>query len=506
MIRSVATVATVIAAVAIGGCCPTPPRAATTPVATPTPVEPPVVEPPPPPPDPWAQAGVDWTTPPAPLTDPGFTPPVPTEFTLANGIRVLVVENPRLPLVSVRIAVRGAGSRADGGKAGLAALTADLLDEGAGRWSSEALPEELERLGADLSIAAGQDYAQLTLDTLAETLAPSLDVAAAVLTKPTISTADFARVKAEHLADLALRPDQPRAIAAVAFARRIYGDHPYGAPGDGYAATVGKLQKPDVVRFFRDRFGPSATTIVVVGDITAARARAELERTLGRWNRKVAAVATPAAPRPTTPEIAFIDRPGAPQSVIAMGRLGPTMADPQLPANDLVNLAIGGSFASRLNTELREKKGYTYGISSTFVRGEWAGAWRVGSSIRTDATGPALRDIRTILEGARTPMPAAELAKAKALMIRSLPQDFETNAGIANQYLGAALERRPLTYYRELPARLEAVTAEQAAAAAAAAWGDLSIVIVGDWAAVGADVESLGLPVVRLDADGAPIK
>jgi zinc protease len=244
---------------------------------------------------------------------------------------------------------------------------------------------------------------------------------------------------------------------------------------------------------------------VVVGDVEVAAVRRLLEQQLGGWSNKVAVVKPPAAPVAGKPTLGIVDRPGAPQSVVVLGRLGPSVADPNQPANELVNLAIGGSFASRLNSELREKKGYTYGISSSFVRAEWAGTWRVGSSIRTDATGPALRDILTILDGARTPMPAAELAKAKALAIRSLPQDFETNAGIAGAYLTVAMERRPLTYYRDLPGQLAAVTAE-GAAAAAESWRDLSIVVVGDWAAIGKDLESLGLPIVRLDADGWPRK
>ena len=500
-----------LAAAVLAGCCPTP-RATTTPVTEVTPPdETPPVETPPvvdgPPAVAWASSGVAWDEPPAPLPEVAFTPPIPTEFTLPNGIRVLVVENHRLPLVSVRIAVVSAGSRADGKRAGLAALTADLLDEGAGKRTALQLPEELERLGASLTVGAGNDHAQLTLDTMAATLPGALAVTADVLVRPTFAAPDFARVKAEHLADLATRGDQPTAIARLVFARMIFGAHPYGSSIDGTTASVTPLTRADVQKFWKQSYGPSATTIVIVGDVTVDGARALLTTALGGWRNKVAAAKPPAAPVATKPTLGFVDRPGAPQSVVVLGRVGPDVRDPMLAARDLINTAVGGSFASRLNSVLREQKGYTYGISSTFLRSAWGGAWRASSQVRTDATALAITDALAILaDTATTPLPAPELAKAKALMIRGLPQDFETNAGIAGQYLGAVLDGRPLTYFRDLPGQLAAVTAEGARDGADTGWRDLSIVVVGDWAKVGADVTKLGLPIVRYDVDGNVLK
>ena len=498
--------AALLAAAVLAGCCPTPPKA-TTPIAETPPVETPPVETPPvvdaPPTVAWESSGVAWDEPPPPLPEVAFTPPIPIEFTMPNGIRVLVVENHRLPLVSVRIAVASAGSRADGARAGLAALTADLLDEGAGKRTALELPEELERLGASLTVGAGTDHAQLTLDTMAATLPGALAVTADVLLRPTFAAADVTRVKAEHLADLATRGDQPTAIARLVFARMIYGAHPYGNSVDGTTASVTPLTRADVQAFWKRSYGPAATTIVIVGDVTVDAARALLTKSLGGWRNKVALAKAPPAAAPTAPTLGFVDRPGAPQSVVVIGRLGPDVRDPMLAARDLINTAVGGSFASRLNSVLREQKGYTYGISSTFVRSPWGGAWRATSQVRTDATALAITDALAILADTATePMPAVELAKAKALMIRGLPQDFETNAGIAGQYLGAVLDGRPLTYFRDLPGQLAAVTAESARDGAATAWRDLSIVVVGDWAVIGADVTKLGLPIVRYDVDG----
>lgn len=496
---------------ALAACCPTLPRAADPTIVEPTPVDPTPVDPTPvvpevPPLD-WSVSGVDWSRPPAPLPERPFVPPVPTRFTLRNGAEVLLVENHRLPLVSVRIAIRSAGSRADGALPGLAAFVADMLDEGAGARTALELPEELERLGADLSVVAGADHAQVSLDTMAETLEPALAIAADVIVRPRLATADFERIKAERLADLALRADQPRQIAALVFELAMYGKHPYAPPGSGYVATVGKITEKDVKDFWRRSYGPAATTIIIAGDVTAADARRMLDAQLGGWKTKVKVPKAPPPPVAAAPSLTFVDRPGAPQSVVVIGRLGPDATDAQRAANDVVNTAIGGSFAARLNAQLREVKGYTYGIFSNFWRGQWGGAWSATSSIRTDVTGAAIREALAIIADAgATPLPDAELAKARSLVVRALPQDFETNASIAGAFTQLVVDGRPLTYYRDLPAAIAAVTAADAQRQAAAAWRDLSIVVVGDWAAVGKDLEGLGLPIRKVDAEGAPAK
>lgn len=503
-----------LALAALTACCPKKPAATTPIVVEPTPVDPTPVEPTPTdptsapaaPPVDWAAAGIDWTQPPAALPETAFVPPVPTRFKLKNGAEVLLIENHRLPLVSVRVAIRTGGSRSDGAQPGLAAFVADLLDEGAGARSALELPEELERLGADLSVNAGADHAQLSLDTMTETLGPALAIVADVIARPRLDAADFDRVKAERLADLALRADQPRQIAALVFEEHTYGQHPYAPPGAGFASTVEKITLADVKAFWKKAYGPAATTIVIAGDVTAAQAKQLLEQQLGSWRTKVKVPAAPPAPRAAPPALVFVDRPGAPQSVVVLGRLGPGADDPDRAANDVVNTAIGGSFAARLNAVLREEKGYTYGIFSNFWRGQWGGAWSATSSIRTDVTAPAIKDALAILADAgATPLPEAELAKAKSLVVRALPQDFETNASIAAAFTALAVDGRPLTYYRDLPAAIGKVTAAQAQARAASAWAGLSIIVVGDWAAIGKDLTALGLPIQKVTAEGAPI-
>ena len=209
---------------------PRPPEAPG-PVAAPSPIAPPPAAAPTGD-APWQLAKVDWSKPPSPGPEPTFAPPVPKVFRLANGAAVLVIENRRLPLVSLRAVFHRAGSREDGATSGLAALTADLLDEGAGRFDAQTLPEELERLGARLEIGAAADTATIYLDTLSETLAPSIDLLADIILRPKLAAADFERIKGDRRAELALRPDRPREVAALVFEQQLFGKHPYAPPGN----------------------------------------------------------------------------------------------------------------------------------------------------------------------------------------------------------------------------------------------------------------------------------
>jgi zinc protease len=499
----------------VTGCC-APPRAVEEPIARAEPEpEPPQPQPQPQPepqPQPlpvppvvameWEQAGIDWAKPVPTWPEKAFVPPVPVVFKV-GGVRVFLVENHRLPLVSMRVLHLAGGVREDGAKSGLAALTADLLDEGTATRTALELPEELERLGARLNLSAGVDHATLSLDTLAETLEPSLEIAAGVVMKPRFDPADFERIKSERLADLALRPDSPRAIAAIVFEQIVFEGHPYATPGAGWIETVEALTLDDVRTFWSTHYAPGATALVVAGDVTRAQLEPMLARTFGTWKGAVKVAPAPKRPRPVKPVLAVVDRPGAPQTVVTMGRLGPDARDPQRAALDVANTAVGGSFAARLNARLREQLGYTYGIFSTVFRGQQAGAWSVSSSIRTDVTGAGIKEVLAILAATSSaPMPADELARSKALIVLGLPGDFETNGAIAGAYAALIADGRPIATYRTLPGQIAKVTAAGARKVAAAQWKDLAIVVVGDWALIGKELEALGLPIARYDAHG----
>jgi len=487
-------------------CCP--PRAAQTvpptpaAAATPPPAAPAVSA------DAWTASGVDWSRPPAAGAEPAFTPPVPVAFDVA-GARVLLVENHRLPLVSIRVLFGRAGAREDGVHPGLAALTADLLDEGAGRFDAMTLPEEVERLGATLRVAVGADIARVSLDTLRDTLEPSLGLLADVIVRPRLTRADFERVRGDRLATLALRPDQPDEVAGLVFERQIFGAHPYAAPTTGFPATLRAIRLSEVRTFWKSRYRAGDATIIIVGDIDRATVEKPLAAAFAGWAAGTApAPRIPPPPAPQQPVLTVVDRPGAPQSVVQIGRVGPAAGDdPAYFPLEVANTALGGSFLSRLNGRLREELGYTYGVGSSFWRGRWGGSWTIQTSLRTASTVAGIREALAIVDGTRkTELPAAELDKTLQMMTRAAPRTFETNAGIASAFEDLVTEGLPLDWHQGWIPKVRAVTAARAREAADAAWGDLSIVVVGDWTALKAGLAELGLPIAHADAEGNPVK
>ncbi len=452
----------------------------------------------------WDRSGIDWSRPPAPGPEPAFTPPVADRFTLANGIEVLVVENHGLPLVSVRVVSLRAGAREDGDRPGMAALVADLLDEGAGTRDALGFSEAVEQLGASLDVAIGEDAAVVWLDTLASTLDDSLGLLADAVVRPRFDRADVERVRGDAIEELKLRPQEPRRVAALVFDRMVLGDHPYGAPVSGYQATVGAIERDDVAGFWRDHYAPGATWIVVAGDVDRATLEATLTAKFGDWDQAAPApVEPPPWPAPGAPQLALIDRPGAAQSVVMIGRRGVAADDPDYFADEVVNTAVAGSFAARVNHRLREELGYTYGAYADFWRGEWGGTWAITTSLRTDVTVKGIQEALAIIAAARTEeLPAGEIDRARQLLARAMPQDFETDAGIAGELVSLVVGRRPLDFHQRYVAQVRAVTAAEARAAAAARWADLSIVIVGDRKKIERELARLGLPVVRYDGEG----
>lgn len=458
----------------------------------------------------WRAAGIDWTA--APRSNEGmtFTPPAAQSFTLKNGARVIVIENHRLPLVSIESLHLGAGSREDGKTAGLAALTADLLDEGAGSLTADTLPEALERLGASLEVSTGSDFSSITMSAL--TFDRAAELLGDVVQRPQFAAADFERVKADRLEALALRKDRPRQIAALVFARVVFGEHPYAKPTEGDPGTVKSLTLDAVKQFWTRAYHPQQAVFIVAGDVSSEQVRSKLETIFAGWSAKpsssVAARRAPVA-GPGRPMIAIVHRPDAPQSVVMIGRRSMAAGDDRYFTSEIINTALGGSFASRLNQKLREELGYTYGITSSFWRGRWGGTWTVASSIRSDVTVAGIEEALRIINDARsTAASDNEWKKTQDLITRGLPQNFETNAGIVAAFHRVVLASGPLDWYQTFSNRIATATPRHAQALAATAWNDLSIVIVGDEAALTphmSKLTALGLPIVKFNADGAPL-
>jgi zinc protease len=438
----------------------------------------------------------DWSLPPAVATDPPFVAPTFHELRLSIGIRVLFVEDHRLPLVAVTTVHSGAGSRADGERQGLAALTSDALA------SDSELAFPIERAGARLETAVTTDYAAVRLVALSDHIAPAIELLAGAIRRPRFDDGVLARLREQRVAELALQAQRPRAIAARVFDRVAFGDaHPYAHTAQGSAAAVAGVTRDNVSAFWARTYSPVSTTIVAAGDITPTELARTLDAAFAGWAAPATttAPALPATAAPPAPIVAVVDVPGAPQTSVLIGRRGPA-GDPV--ATELVNALLGGSPGAALDRRLRDELGVASAASSNFWRGEWDQTWAVAATMRADATVAGVRAALELIEAARRREPgAAELARARTLVLRGAAPAFDTARGTAR-----ALERLvgtglPTDYFATLPTRVAAVTPAAARTAFELASQQLSIVIVGDAAVIG-DLRGFGLPVVRYAADG----
>lgn len=397
--------------------------------------EPVVVAPPPPPVDPEA-----WrATAPNPGAESTWQAPVAKQFTLKNGIPVYLVERPGLPLVSVRVVVTAGREANPTGKAGLAALTADMLDEGTATRSALKINSDATSLGAVLATASAPDYAVIALDALTgDALAPSLDLLADVALKPKFDSKEFSRVRAETLATIQAQASDPREIATRVFSQQIFGaDHPYGSPSIGVEASVKALKVSDVQAFYKSWYTPSNTAIVVAGAITEAEVKALLDARFGAWAKT--AVKRPAATAPVVPlktRVVFVNQPEAVQSVLRVGTVGVSRTGPEYWSANLAGTIVGGMFSSRININLREEHGWSYGAFGGFSDSRDFGTFGVRTSVQADKTAEAITEILKELKDAASKPPAdADLKMARDSILKSLAGNFETNETTAASFV-----------------------------------------------------------------------
>lgn len=462
---------------------------------------------------PFDRSGIaDWTKQPAPGPEATFVPPTAKRTRLKNGVSVLVIENHTLPIAAIEVLVAGAGTGSDPAhKRGLAAFTADMIDEGAGGLSAIAISDEVGRLGARLVTWTDADIAGISVSALTRTLDPTLDLLSRLLTTPAFDAGELERVKGDRLTALAQRRDRPLEVASLVLDATLYGvDSPYGHAGPGVRDDVQSITARDLQSFYRAHWNPAATTIVVAGDVDAASLTGKLEATLGGWRAPAARPATvTAAPARLTHRLVLVDRPGAAQSEVRIGRVGPDRHDRRYFAFEVLRTVFGDGFTSRLTQRLREQLGITYHPAAIMDWRKARGPFRVVEEIVTDKTAVGVDETIKILDDlAANDVPAAELDKAKHNMIRALPERFETNARTAAAFAELALFGLPDDWYTQFAAAVDKVTAAEVKAAAKSMLpsGSMAIVIVGDLARVRPELDRLrlGAP-AAYDLDAAPL-
>lgn len=451
---------------------------------------------------------VDRTKKPAPGLTPSVVLPKVQHGVLKNGLEVMLVEYHQLPIVQFNL-VLPTGTTADPAeKAGTANLTVRMLDEGTEQRTALQIADGLDFIGAHLSASTSYDGSFVTLETLKEHTASALDIYSDVLLHPAFPQKEFDRVKKEILTSLVQQKDQPAIIANKVFASKLYGaTHPYGRPSDGNEKSVGKITVEDLKSFYNACFRPDDATLIVVGDVTIAELLPMLERTLGAWQSK--SISPPSlAPPPGEGKAAIyvVDKPQAAQSQIRIGNIGLPRSTPDYFAVLVMNTVLGGGFNSRLNWNLREQKGYTYGTGSQFQFRKEPGPFSTYGGFRTNVTDSSV--IETLKEIRRLrseDVPESDLSFAKDFLTRSVARAFETPGQIATQLANLAIYGLPDDYFDTYVQNVKAVTAQDVKRVAEKCIDpdNMLIVIVGDVGSIRGGLEKLGHgAVVICDSEG----
>ena len=394
-----------------------------------------------------------------------FEAPVPVRLKLASGARLLVVENHNVPLVAISVLIE-AGNDADPlPKAGLADFVASMLDEGTRTRTAPQLAEAIENLAAHLNASAGPEYTRVSLNSLKETLPQALDILADVLVDPAFRPADIERVRGLLLTDLLQKNANPGAVARDQMDLLLYGPkHPWGQPSGGTTETIKSISQADLIKFHAAWYRPNNAIIAVAGDITPAEAKRLLDQRLASWKAKaVPKLHLPALPPMKARGITLIDKRGTQSQVWVAGPLFAARS-PDAVAMRVANNILGGLFGSRLNLNLREDKGYSYGVRSQVSLMKDTGFLLAAGGIVAKHTAEALveyeKELDKFADGA---VSDEELAKAKEALARSLPSALETDDAIANAVSTANFNGEPLDYYKTLPERIARVTRAEVA-------------------------------------------
>jgi zinc protease len=456
-----------------------------------------------------AQA-VDRTVPPRLAPPTPLTMPTHVERTLPNGLRLIVVAQPKLPVLDAVLVLRH-GTEADPvGKEGLAALTAAMLREGTASRTSPQIAEQQAFLGIRLGAGSSLEQTTVSLHTPTAVLDSAFALMADVLLRPNFPEAEFTRVRSETVTGLLQLRDRAPAIADRAFAALVYGEtHPYGRPTSGTETSVETITRADVQRFWQTWYRPNAATLIIVGDITADAAERRARALFGGWERAaLPTIASSAAPAAATTGITLIDKPGAPQSSFRLGSVAVARNTPDYHALMVLNTVLGGSFTSRLNNNLRETKGYTYGAGSSFAMRRAAGPFSARAEIVAEKSDSALLEFMKELRAIREPLSTVELEKAKQYLILGFAERFETTGDVASQLASLIPYDLPLDHWSGFQRGVERVTVSDVQRVATQYINpqSLRIVIVGDRASIEAPLRATNVAPLQIrDAMGREV-
>lgn len=452
----------------------------------------------------------DWPVedPPPPLLAPEVRFPEYELQRLDNGLQVVVVAAREQPVVNVRLLVRAGSTNDPEELPGVAAMAAELLDQGAGSRSAQELAATIDNVGGNLAVGAGSDLSFVNVLVLKDDFDLALDLLADVARRPAYHPAEIERHRRQLVSSMQVSYDDPGYVAGVVFGRLVYGEHPYGRPVNGTPASVQQIRSADLAAFHRTHYLPNNAILAVVGDVTTDEALAGVARVLGDWERGELPV--PSLVEPPTParRLIVVDKPDAVQTVVRAGHLALPRAHPDFLTFDVAIKILGGEGGNRLGSVLRTARSLTYAASADLSGRQFTGDFMAQTETRSPATGEALRlMVDEIARLQRDRVRHSELRGAQDYLAGNFPLSIETPNAIATRVLEAVLFGLDLEGLETYPERVRAVTPNdiQRVARNFLRPERLAIVLVGDAASFADDLPGVGfeeyevVPIAGLD-------
>ena len=442
--------------------------------------------------------------------DPKFSLPPVEKTTLSNGLNVWVVQKHNLPIVAMDLEVNAGGTLDPADRAGLASLTASMLNQGTKSRSALEIANGLQGIGSTVGASAGWDVTGISMSTLTKNLDPALDYFADVVEHPTFPGNEFNQLRGRVMGGFRARKGSNTTIAGMVYDKVLYGNQAYGRQLTGDEKSVQAISRDDLVKFYDNYYHPNNATLIVVGDVTMDGIKPKLEKAFADWKSGGVEPAPAAAQSMMAkPGIYIVDKPGAAQSSVNIGIVGIDRRNPDYFAVQVMNSILGGGSTARLFMNLREDKGYTYGAYSRVTARRSAGPLTSYGEIQTVSTREAVQEFLSEINGIRgkRPVTPEELEVNKQAFIRNFPSAFETVGGISNQLGTLVTYNLPDTYFNDYISRINAVTIDDVNRVANKYLDPsrMAIVIVGDRKVIEPHLTELGMPITVLDVEGNPV-
>jgi zinc protease len=436
--------------------------------------------------------------------------PAPESFQLANGLTVLLHERKNIPVVSAQLVFRSGSGHNPADKPGLAAFTADMLDEGTSTRSSLQFADEMAQIGAAFDVASRRDFSFMSLTSMSSKFAVGLDLIADTILNPTFPQEEIERVRKSRLASLVQLKEDPDEVANRIAALAINGPNdPFGPPSLGTEASVAALKQDELKAFWSEHMKPNNAGLIVSGDIEKDELKTLLEKVFANWKSASSVAPVQQVSLQSSSRVIVVDKPGAQQTQLRIVLPGVPRSVPEYETIEAMNGIFGGNFSSRINLNLREDKGFTYGAFSAFSFLRGRGWFTAYAPVRSDVTAAALREIfREIGRITETPVTADELKLAKKALLGQLPASLETNAGTVGLLAELYEYDLPLDYYTSFSSKVSGVTesAVQEAARKYLIPKNAIVVAVGDRAKIEPELRKLNLgPIEFQDLEGKPV-